>query len=655
MGWGMARILIVHHKWDLDVAEPLAAHLRRLGHSALLHAAGEPMASSPSDDLSPSVLVWSGALAVDDQALRQAATVSVQRRAVLIRADDTEPPPDIIDSAVVIIARSQQTHATFEAVVQALQLPRERGARLRRERTSPVWGVQAWRTWPRIVRAAIATGVVAGTAVGLCAALWAHQRDASQEMTLVRIGDQLRPRTAPSHEARALAAGLLDSNDPLVIQAALLSLGTVPEAEPLRARLASLEDTAWRHAETTADAAARLLAIETFRATFPSSPRLNGEATTATRLARDQILAAQQDLNTLGFEAGAGNGVLTPQTEAAVRAFRTQNALPATGAIDASLLSALGVAAQARREMAYASPRLGLLAQGAGHPTQQGPDTEAEALPRPPMARRGAVLGASAPAPEPLSVLQDCPACPSLVVLPQGQGQVGDAGSTGEPNERPARVVSLSYGLAIGRFEVTAREWDACVADNGCPPRPPNQAGPLPLLPASGVTYDEARLYVTWLQRLTGHGYRLPSEAEWEYAARAGAMATLVSDASEDLCVLGNVADSASTMPGREARCRDGFASLQAPVGQFRPNAFGLYDMIGNVWEWTEDCWHSSYQGAPLSPAPWLRGCETRQRVLRGGSYLTGPRYNRLSTRLPTQSDLRLTDVGFRVVRPVAD
>jgi formylglycine-generating enzyme required for sulfatase activity len=359
---------------------------------------------------------------------------------------------------------------------------------------------------------------------------------------------------------------------------------------------------------------------------FPDSARLAGVAADMTRQARSEIMAAQQGLSAAGFDPGPATGVMTPRTTQAARLYQERAGLPRTGEIDARLLAALAAATGHNSD--------GALSPGRLHQSRED-------------FRQGG-------GPLPLSVIQDCRECPALVVLPMGSGQVGDAGADGDPSERPARLVNLDYGLALGQFEVSVAEWDACVDDRGCTHRPRPLGAAHPNAPVVDVSHDDAKHYLAWLRRRTGQGYRLPSEAEWEFAARAGARFTAQSDLALGLCVTGNIADRASPFPLRDETCFDGYANARAPVGQFQPNGFGLFDMTGNVWEWTEDCWHASYQGAPLSPSPWLRGCDSRARVLRGGSFMTGPGHNRISARLGVSAELRLRDVGFRVVRPVA-
>ena len=151
------------------------------------------------------------------------------------------------------------------------------------------------------------------------------------------------------------------------------------------------------------------------------------------------------------------------------------------------------------------------------------------------------------------------------------------------------------------------------------------------------VSYEDAKAYTKWLATKTGQPYRLLSEAEWEYAARAGSTASRFwGDSERDACEFANV-----------SWC-GGKATL--PVGGFKPNDFGLYDTLGNVWEWVEDCYHGRYRGAPSDGSPWLSGdCGTR--VIRGGGWVDGPRDVRSAVRAWVTPDDRYSDLGFRVAR----
>ncbi len=240
---------------------------------------------------------------------------------------------------------------------------------------------------------------------------------------------------------------------------------------------------------------------------------------------------------------------------------------------------------------------------------------------------------------EPGAVFRDCPACPEMVVVPPGRFTMGSAPSEAgrQPDEEPRREVSISELFAVGRYEVTFEEWDACVADGGCDGRRPDDEhwgrGRRPVM---DVSWEDAQLYVQWLSRKTGRPYRLLSEAEWEYAARAGTTTPYA---------------VGSTIGPDQAN----FGSAKtAEVGSYAANAFGLYDMHGNVWEWVEDCYADSYRGAPddgaaVSPP----GCGWR--VMRGGGWNTTSVENmRVAFRLRRVPGSARDSVGLRVARPIA-
>jgi formylglycine-generating enzyme required for sulfatase activity len=182
----------------------------------------------------------------------------------------------------------------------------------------------------------------------------------------------------------------------------------------------------------------------------------------------------------------------------------------------------------------------------------------------------------------------------------------------------------------MGRFEVTQRQWFAVMGA-----RPSRFAGDD--RPVENVSWDDAQTFVARLSERTGRRYRLPSEAEWEYAARAGS--TTAYPFGSDASRLGTFAWFTANSGG-----------TTQPVGRLQPNAFGLYDMLGNVWEWTEDCWNGSYAGAPTDGRAWTAG-ECGRRVLRGGSWSGNPRNVRAAYRYGFTSALRFSDYGFRVAR----
>ena len=206
---------------------------------------------------------------------------------------------------------------------------------------------------------------------------------------------------------------------------------------------------------------------------------------------------------------------------------------------------------------------------------------------------------------------KDCDPCPEMVIVPPGSFRMGDLHGIGYFSEKSIRTVRIDHAFAVGKFEVTFDEWAACVSDGGCNGYRPNDLGwGRGDRPVVHVSWHDAKTYVRWLSRKTGKTYRLLSEAEWEYAARAG---------TRTMFPWGNSIGSG------HANC-DGCGSawdddLTAPVGSFAPNGFGLHDMHGNVYEWVEDCWHSGYEGAPSDGSAWTSGGVCQVRILRGGSY----------------------------------
>ena len=248
------------------------------------------------------------------------------------------------------------------------------------------------------------------------------------------------------------------------------------------------------------------------------------------------------------------------------------------------------------------------------------------------------------------TAFRDCAGCPEMVVVPAGSYRMGSpADETGrDPNEGPVHEVTVSDPFAVGRFEVTFAEWDACHADGGCSRRPDDQGWGRGDQPVVDVSWRDAGEYVRWLSARTGRWYRLLSESEWEYVARAGS-ATRYWWGDE-------VGRNRANCDGCGSRWD---ARQTAPVGSFSPNAFGLHDVHGNVWEWVQDCWNDSYDGAPDDGSAWESGlCGSR--VVRGGSWQSGtiPRYVRAAKRgwnlalYPTFRNVGA--VGFRVARSLS-
>ena len=240
-------------------------------------------------------------------------------------------------------------------------------------------------------------------------------------------------------------------------------------------------------------------------------------------------------------------------------------------------------------------------------------------------------------------VIQDCPACPPMVYIPAGSFRMGDIQGGGASDEKPVHRVSVKAFL-MSATEVTFAQWDACVAAGGCDDSGPRSAGGdngwgRGSRPVIEVSWEDAQQYVKWISTKTGAQYRLPSEAEWEYAARAG---------SETKYSWGNsIGNNKANCDGCDSRWDN---SQTAPVGSFAANAFGLYDMHGNVWEWTQDCWNGSYKGAPSDGTAWLSG-ECGRRVLRGGSWYNDPNNLRSAYRNRNSTGFRLNNFGFRLAR----
>jgi formylglycine-generating enzyme required for sulfatase activity len=231
---------------------------------------------------------------------------------------------------------------------------------------------------------------------------------------------------------------------------------------------------------------------------------------------------------------------------------------------------------------------------------------------------------------------------------------MGDQSGRFFEHERPVHDVDIDYKLAVGRYEVTFAEWDACVSDGGCGGYlPKDQGWGRGDRPVINVGWNDAKRYALWLSRKTGKSYRLLNEAEWEYAARAGSRTHFsFGDDLSGICTYANAADLDAKHPGG-SKCHDGYGDLTAPVGRFKANAFGLFDMHGNVSEWTEDCWHDSYQGAPEygKAWTWAAGGDCGSRVDRGGSFNEPGWHLRAAKRTGPTTDTRLYKLGFRVAR----
>jgi formylglycine-generating enzyme required for sulfatase activity len=232
-------------------------------------------------------------------------------------------------------------------------------------------------------------------------------------------------------------------------------------------------------------------------------------------------------------------------------------------------------------------------------------------------------------------IFQDCPDCPAMVKIPGGSFMMGAA--QGDPSAAPQHKATVAP-FALGRYPVTVAEWRACTADKGCSSLPKMHEF-TDQTPVHNISWDDARQYIAWISKKTGKKYRLPSETEWEYAARAGTT-TRYWWGDEVGTFLANCSDCGGKQKD--------LAPL--PVGSFKPNPFGLHDMSGGVSQWTADCWFPNYHGAPSDGSPRdKRGCQ--ERVLRGGSFRNDRTTIASSSRNHYDASVRYLDHGFRVAR----
>ncbi len=246
-------------------------------------------------------------------------------------------------------------------------------------------------------------------------------------------------------------------------------------------------------------------------------------------------------------------------------------------------------------------------------------------LPTPTSPGIGAVAGA----------FRDCPDCPGLVHIPEGSFTMGQGAR--EPEALPAHQVKLR-GFVLGQFPVTVAEWKLCLAEHGCPDMP-RMAAVEDRTPVHNLSWDDTQQYLAWLSHRSGRKYRLPTESEWEYAARGGTT-TRYWWGNEVGVALANCLQCG----GRQD------VHVPLPVDAFKPNAFGLYDMLGGVAQWVGDCWFPNYQGAPADGAARVaRGC--MQRVLRGGSFRAGRDEIEVTSRGNYDVPVRYIANGFRVAR----
>jgi formylglycine-generating enzyme required for sulfatase activity len=275
--------------------------------------------------------------------------------------------------------------------------------------------------------------------------------------------------------------------------------------------------------------------------------------------------------------------------------------------------------------------------QAQAKPAPKSQPQQGKVRPVPAPAVEGAQDESAAPgAAGAMAAVKDCDACPLMVALSPGSFTMGSNSS--DPSERPAHKVALRTPFAIGKYEVTVGQWEQCVKASVCP-SVPSAASAADKQPMRDVSWDEAQLYLKWLSTVSHRPYRLPTEAEWEYAARGG---TTTRYWWGEQMKGGNSSCQGCGEPWK--------ADAPPPVGSFVANPFGLADMNGSVWEWVQDCWHSSYKGAPPDGSAWADGnCQSR--VIRGGSWREDGSYMLSTTRFKYDASVRQSQNGFRVAR----
>ena len=439
---------------------------------------------------------------------------------------------------------------------------------------------------------------------------------------------------------REFWASVTGSDDPADIQAYLDQYpgGTYEALARNRLeRLAGTPDDAETAPQSTA-------AVATAARDDPSTPQpsvATAEAVEASLgLERAERRQIQLGLASLGHDPGPADGLFGLGTRGAIGRWQSSRGSEASGHLDAEAAKLLLAAGKevARKQAAEEAAR------------KRAAEAEAR--------ERAAEEAARAAAMRPGKVFRDCPECPEMVVVPAGSFMMGSPRSEEgrDGDEGSQHRVTIPEPFAVGKYEVTFAEWDACVAAGGCNGHRPDDWGwGRGRRPAMDVSWDDAKAYVGWLSRKTGERYRLLSEAEWEYSARAGIRTSRYwGDNVSAQCDHANGYDRTAAAEldydRNSAPCRDGSVHT-ARVGRYGENGFGLSDMLGNVWEWVEDCWHGSYAGAPTEGSAWVRGSDCGKRVLRGGSWSDVPWILRSAFRIRYTAGIRYYFVGFRVSR----
>lgn len=249
----------------------------------------------------------------------------------------------------------------------------------------------------------------------------------------------------------------------------------------------------------------------------------------------------------------------------------------------------------------------------------------------------GTVLVADDPVRSPGTVFSDCDQCPELVAVSAGDFLMGDATGTGLSNEGPAHQVAIPNAFAVGKYEITYTQWDACFSEGGCSHSPSDDNWGRGNRAVMNVNWSDANEYIEWISKKTGRPYRLLTEAEWEFVTRAG---------TTTLYPWGDDFGSGNAVC---LSCKVGWV-MTIEVGQVPPNQFGIFDTVGSRKEWVQDCWNRTYEGAPTEGSAWMDGDCTR-RVVRGGAWYDSARFLRSASRAGAIAGERVPLIGFRIAR----
>ena len=347
-----------------------------------------------------------------------------------------------------------------------------------------------------------------------------------------------------------------------------------------------------------------------------AAPGAEGALNDAGALAETTALLKQ-----LGFMSDASRGGTDAPLQDAIKRFQGKAGLTPDGQVTPTLLAVLRATKT----------------QMAGLPALPKPGAPAPGIATGPLEHE---VGSS---------FKDCENCPEMVVVPGGRFLMGAVKSEKghKPEEEPQHEVTVAAPFALSKFEITFDEWEACALEGGCGNYRPEDSGwGRGRRPVIFVSYDDAKAYVDWLRQKTGKAYRLPSEAEWEFAARAGTSTPFASGAT--LAPTQANYDASSETANRKPGAYQG---TTVEVGTFPPNPYGLLDMEGNVSEWVEDCWNPSHAGAPADASP--RGGDCKRRVAKGGAWYYEADYARSDARMSYPKTSRLNVIGFRVARPL--